>query len=140
MHHFHFFRCLSFLLLMCTISLTPASLKKTTLNNSKPNQPAKPAKTLTLAEGKAIYDRYCAICHTGKYPGAPVTGDKKVWKLLIQKKGIPTLITNTIKGLRNMPPRGSCANCTDNELKAAVIYMVEQSKTEGDYTLWLKTK
>jgi cytochrome c5 len=27
-----------------------------------------------------------------------------------------------------MPPRGTCGNCSDDDLKAAVEYMVENSK------------
>jgi len=35
-----------------------------------------------------------------------------------------------------MPPNGSCATCNTAQIKAAVKYMVNESKTEGDYMLW----
>ncbi len=95
----------------------------------------KAPKQLTLADGQRIYNQYCASCHNGSYPGAPKTGDKQVWQPLI-KKGMDVLIINSVKGINNMPPRGSCSTCSTAEIKAAVKYMVNESKTEGDYMLW----
>ena len=67
-------------------------------------------KQLTLAEGKEIYEKYCQACHNGAYPGAPKVGDKAAWHPLIQK-GMDVLILNSIHGIGNMPPKGSCAQC-----------------------------
>ena len=88
-----------------------------------------------MEEGKRIYQQYCQACHNGAYPGAPKVGDKATWQPLI-KKGMDVLILNSINGINNMPPRGSCAKCNAAEVKAAVKYMVEESKTEGNYQLW----
>lgn len=97
--------------------------------------PPAPVKQLTLADGKRIYEQHCSACHNGGYPGAPVTGNKAVWQPLI-KKGMDVLILNAWNGVDNMPARGSCANCTLADVKAAVKYMVHESATEGDYMLW----
>jgi cytochrome c5 len=59
--------------------------------------------------------------------GSPRLHDKGAWKARIAQ-GIPSLTTNVINGLRAMPPRGGCGQCTDEDLKLAVKYMVEQSK------------
>lgn len=96
---------------------------------------AQPPKQLTLADGKQIYEQYCQACHTGAYPGAPKVGDKTAWQPLIAK-GLDVLIINTMKGVGNMPAKGSCAQCNTAQIKAAVKYMVNESKTEGDYLLW----
>lgn len=98
--------------------------------------PLPPPKPLTLEDGKKIYNQYCQVCHTGNYPGAPVVGNKQQWAPLIDN-GVETLIEHSITGYNNMPARGSCSTCNDAQIKAAVIYMIEQSKTKGDYTLWL---
>lgn len=98
--------------------------------------PVKPMKPLTLEDGKNIYNRYCKACHDGSYKGAPVLGAKEAWKPRIQQ-GIDVLLVHTIQGYKNMPARGSCSECNDAQIKAAVIYMVQESKTKGDYTLWL---
>lgn len=99
---------------------------------------AKAVSTLpkpTLDLGKKVYDEVCSICHaTGKL-GAPVLGDKVVWDPII-KKNMDILVEHTIKGYKNMPARGACNDCTDTELIAAVIYMVNQSKSSGNYHLW----
>lgn len=90
----------------------------------------------TLAEGKTFYKQYCAACHDGHYPGAPVTGDKAAWQPLIQK-GMRELILNTMNGVNHMPPRGGCTKCNDAQLIAAVKYMVQNSKSNNkDYSLW----
>lgn len=85
--------------------------------------------------GKKVYEAVCALCHTNGQFGAPIIGDKQAWTPLI-KKNMDILIEHTIKGYKNMPPRGSCPTCTDTDLIAAVIYMVNQSKSVGNYKLW----
>ncbi|MBS0349840.1 MAG: cytochrome c5 family protein [Proteobacteria bacterium] len=97
--------------------------------------PAQPAKQLTLEDGKQIYEQYCQACHNGAYPGAPKLGDKAAWAPLI-KQGMDILILNTVNGIGNMPAKGSCAKCNTAQIKAAVKYMVNESKSEGDYMLW----
>jgi cytochrome c5 len=97
--------------------------------------PAQPVKQLTLADGKQIYEQYCQACHNGAYPGAPKLGDKATWQPLI-KQGMDILILNTVNGIGNMPANGSCAKCNTAQIKAAVKYMVNESKSEGDYMLW----
>lgn len=97
--------------------------------------PAAAPRQLTLADGKQIYEQYCQACHNGAYPGAPKTGDKAAWQPLIAK-GMDVLILNSVNGIDNMPAKGGCATCTTAQIKAAVKYMVNESKTEGDYMLW----
>lgn len=110
------------------------------VNNSKsaPGQEAKPVTNLprpTEELGKNIYDKVCAICHANGQFGAPITGDKQVWAPII-RKNMDVLVEHTIKGYKNMPARGACNTCTDTDLIAAVIYMVNQSQTGGNYNLW----
>jgi len=95
----------------------------------------KPLKKLTLADGKKIYETHCASCHNGSDANVPALGDKQAWSPII-KKGLDVLIYNTIRGYKKMPVKGSCTKCNDAQIKAAVKYMVNQSKTGGDYHLW----
>ena len=90
---------------------------------------------LKLTVGKNIYQHHCAVCHSGGTLGTPQLGDKKAWEPLI-KKGIDILFANTIQGYKKMPVKGGCATCNNAELEASVRYMVEESKTSGDYSLW----
>jgi len=106
------------------------------------SQKAKPGVTpsvqpvkLTIADGKKIYEKSCAVCHTAGLLGSPKIGDKAVWAPLI-KQGMDVLFTHSIYGVKGMPERGACNDCTDAELIAAIKYMVQESKTSGDYSLW----
>ncbi len=93
-------------------------------------------KQYTMADGKALYTQYCSACHDGHYPGAPVVGDKAAWAPILQQ-GMDVMILNTVNGINNMPPRGSCKQCDDAQLIAAVKYMADTSKSDNkDYSLW----
>lgn len=81
--------------------------------------------------GEAVYEAHCANCHSGGFggffTGAPKVGKKKDWKSLMPK-GVDTLTANTLSGIGEMAPRAECAACTDEEIRAAVEYMVEKSQ------------
>jgi cytochrome c5 len=38
-----------------------------------------------------------------------------------------TLLSNAINGINAMPAKGTCAACSDDELKAAIEYILSQS-------------
>ena len=82
-------------------------------------------------DGKAVYDSSCAACHASGVAGAPKLGDNAVWAERIAK-GMAALEESAINGLQGysgtMPPKGGNASLSDDEVKAAVAYMVEQSQ------------
>ena len=43
-------------------------------------------------------------------------------------KGIDALLKTAISGINAMPPRGTCATCSDDELKVAIEYMMDSAK------------
>ncbi|HEY9037264.1 MAG TPA: cytochrome c5 family protein [Pseudomonadales bacterium] len=77
--------------------------------------------------GEAVYNASCMACHSTGAAGAPKLGDKAAWAARI-KQGMDTLNTHALDGIRGMPARGTCASCSDDEIKAAVEYMVAGSK------------
>jgi cytochrome c5 len=77
--------------------------------------------------GQQVYESTCKACHGTGISGAPKFGDK-VWAQLEKKEGIKELVKDAIKGERAMPPKGGCADCTDNEVRAAVKYMIDSAK------------
>ena len=79
-----------------------------------------------LAKGEKIYTATCLACHGAGVLGAPKIGDKAMWEPRIAK-GMEVLYTNSINGLNMMPPRGGNAALKDDELKAAVDYMVSKA-------------
>lgn len=86
------------------------------------------------ANGKDIYNENCSICHNEGKLGAPKIGDKPIWKPLIEQN-MDVLFQKTIKGPDHLK-NGGCDRCSTDEVIEAIKYMVSQSKTEGNYTLW----
>ena len=77
--------------------------------------------------GKEVYDSSCAACHGAGVMGAPKLGAAGDWGPRVSK-GMDTLFTHAISGFNAMPPKGMCAACSDDEIKGAVQYMVDNSK------------
>lgn len=75
-------------------------------------------------DAEKIFNDYCFACHGTGWEGAPVIGDSFVWDERIEK-GLEVLVKNTIEGIDAMPSKGSCADCTDEELIATVKWMTE---------------
>lgn len=80
--------------------------------------------TLTPAQ---IYDNNCKMCHQTGLAGAPKFGNKGDWEPRIAQ-GVDTLVKAAITGIRAMPPKGNCLNCTSDEIKATVEYMVHAAQ------------
>jgi cytochrome c5 len=77
--------------------------------------------------GEQTYTRFCFSCHAAGIAGAPRVGDQNAWVGRLER-GRDALVTATIEGIPpGMPPRGLCARCTDEELAAAVDYMISRS-------------
>ncbi len=89
--------------------------------------PAAAAPAGGAGKGKGIYDTSCAACHTAGVAGAPKTGDKAAWGARL-KAGNSALVASAIKGKGAMPPKGGNMSLSDDDIKAAVEYMVSASK------------
>ena len=92
----------------------------------EPVEVAQPAETVAAArDGQTVYKTACFACHDAGVAGAPKLGDKAAWAPRIAK-GNDALYSALQNGLNAMPPKGTCMNCSDDELKAVLDYMVEQ--------------
>jgi cytochrome c5 len=97
-----------------------------------PVVPAQPAPVAPEnAQGKSVFGKTCALCHGAGVAGAPRPGDKADWGPRIAQ-GNDTLYKHAIEGFSGakgmMPARGGGSSLTDEEVKAAVDYMVAQSR------------
>lgn len=78
-------------------------------------------------DGATVYNTICTACHAAGLAGAPKTGDKAAWAPRIAT-GLEALLKSAINGKNAMPPRGGGADLSDDEIKAAVEYLIGQSK------------
>jgi len=85
------------------------------------------ASTALAADGKAVYDQTCAMCHAAGVAGAPKFGDKAAWAPRIAT-GKAALLASVAKGKNAMPPKGGNAALTDADLAAAVDYITAAAK------------
>ncbi|QTF94309.1 MAG: cytochrome c5 family protein [Halomonas sp. BM-2019] len=75
-------------------------------------------------DGEAIYNQACMACHMTGAAGAPIKGDEGAWSERLEK-GMDELYANSINGIGAMPPKGGHANLSDDEVKAAVDFMID---------------
>lgn len=89
-----------------------------------------PAATIGVARsGEEVYNAACMACHSTGAAGAPVYGDVDGWSDRIAK-GMAVLHDAGVNGVpgTGMIAKGGCMNCSDEEVIAAVDYMVEGSQ------------
>ncbi|MGB1142363.1 MAG: c-type cytochrome [Halioglobus sp.] len=79
--------------------------------------------------GEEVYNAACMACHTTGAAGAPKLGDVAGWSDRIAK-GMAVLHDAGVNGVpgTGMIAKGGCMNCSDEEVIAAVDFMVEQSQ------------
>ncbi len=92
------------------------------------------AATLTLtaglshaADGKEVYNQACAMCHVPGLANAPKFGDKAAWEPRI-KTGRDAMMTAVLKGKGAMPAKGGNPKLTDEQIGAALDFMLAAAK------------
>jgi len=84
-----------------------------------------------VSSGEATFKKACVLCHKNGEGGAPKLGDKENWAPRIAQ-GIDTLHEHSITGFTGssgvMPPKGGNMSLADEDVKAAVDYMVSQAQ------------
>lgn len=76
----------------------------------------------TFDKGSAVYQKSCRSCHDSGMMGAPKIGNDRL------NADVEELVDNSIKGIGRMPARGGNSSLSDEDVRAAVEYMVEESK------------
>jgi cytochrome c5 len=75
-------------------------------------------------DGPTVYNTYCTACHSTGVSGAPIKGDAAAWAPRIAQ-GNDVLMSHAINGFNVMPPKGTCMDCSDDEIAAAIDHMIE---------------
>ena len=84
-----------------------------------------------LSEGFNAQQKYmasCFACHSTGAAGAPKVGAgmSAEWEPRLEK-GLDAVVQNAINGINTMPAKGLCFDCTDEDLRAIVEYMIDSS-------------
>ncbi len=85
-----------------------------------------PSASAGARSGSDVYNASCTACHSTGVLGAPKFGTSE-WTDR-GAKGMETLMQSALNGFNAMPPRGTCAACSDDEIQAAVQYMLDSAK------------
>ena len=80
----------------------------------------------TERTGEQVYNK-CQSCHDSGIMGAPKFGSIEDWAPRIER-GIDDLLMVAIAGKGGMPPKGACMDCSNNELKSAIQFMIDSAK------------
>jgi len=72
----------------------------------------------------SVIAKHCNACHSTGLLGAPKIGDAAAWGERAKKEGgLDGLLAKAISGINAMPPKGTCADCSDADLKGAIQKM-----------------
>ena len=74
--------------------------------------------------GADVFGASCFACHGTGAMGAPKKGDAAAWAPR-KAQGMDVLVDHAINGFNAMPPKGTCMDCSDDEIKAAIEHMLE---------------
>jgi cytochrome c5 len=78
--------------------------------------------------GRKVFEKTCTVCHSEGLSGAPRIGDRDAWTPRAQK-GRDALLVSVRQGKGLMPPKGGNEDFSEEELRAAVDYILAAVKT-----------
>lgn len=76
------------------------------------------------APGQTTYEAHCIVCHADGIAGAPKFRNASDWQPRTAKAKLDEMVQIAIKGLNAMPPKGTCTECNDEDIKKAIQYML----------------
>jgi cytochrome c5 len=79
------------------------------------------------ADGKAVYEKTCALCHAAGVANAPKFGDKAAWAPRVAT-GKAVLVASVKAGKGAMPPKAGASDLKDDDIQAAVDYLLAAAK------------
>ena len=105
------------------VQSTAAPAEAPTTAESAPTPAEVPVAAAPAVDGEQVYNGLCVGCHAAGVAGAPIAGSELMGQRL-SEKGFDTLMTNAINGFNVMPPRGGNPGLTDEQIRAAIEFML----------------
>ena len=87
----------------------------------------------TLKRGKQVYGDTCIICHQTGVMSAPLIGNGANWFMRLKASGLTGLYRHAVNGYNSMPVKGACVTCSDNDVIAAVDYILNKSLSRSQW-------
>jgi cytochrome c5 len=78
---------------------------------------------------KDTYEKYCSVCHATGLAGAPKFQSKD-WSARCHEKKLKGLLANALAGINAMPAKGTCDICQQEDILAAIKYMVPKDENK----------
>jgi cytochrome c5 len=100
-----------------TVVVIPEAAAEEMMAEAAPAEDAAAGRT-----GETVYNTFCVACHSIGLANAPKFGDSAAWDKLLEI-GMDELVSSARKGKNVMPPSGTCADCSDDEIKNSIVYM-----------------
>jgi cytochrome c5 len=76
-----------------------------------------------VVDGAQVYGGLCKACHDAGVAGAPISGSELMGER-VAAKGLEGVVQSAIDGLNAMPPKGGNPSLSDEQIQAAVEYML----------------
>ena len=94
--------------------------------------PAAPAASAGAAprSGSEIYGTACVACHATGVAGSPLFGDNAAWTERAAQ-GFEALTASVLSGKGAMPPKAGNPALTEDEIRSAISYMLEEAGVEA---------
>jgi cytochrome c5 len=77
-----------------------------------------------VVDGPEVYGGLCKTCHDTGVAEAPIPGSEQM-AARVSERGLDGLVQNVLNGLNAMPPRGGNPALTDEQIQAAVEFMLQ---------------
>ncbi|MCB1672982.1 MAG: c-type cytochrome [Gammaproteobacteria bacterium] len=97
--------------------------------DSKQGEPLQLAQLTDGFDAQAAYMRTCFACHNSGAGGAPNPNKPEEWTARLEK-GMDAVMNNVMNGVNAMPAKGLCFDCTPEDLRAVVDYMVSIAQSQ----------
>ncbi|HCG7479348.1 cytochrome c5 family protein [Vibrio parahaemolyticus] len=75
-------------------------------------------------DGAKVYGTFCIACHASGVNSAPKSGNADDWAPRIAQ-GKDVLVKHALEGFNAMPAKGTCMDCSDDEIIAAIDHMID---------------
>ncbi len=108
---------------VAAVALILSACTSTPVAATAPAAPPAPAKTVATEQGKTVFNQNCAMCHIPGLAESPKLGDKAAWGPRLAQ-GKDALLKSALAGKGVMPAKGGNPKLTEDELKAAIDFMV----------------